>query len=219
VAAQSDNSNGKNSEGLSLHTGEGVVIDIGTGDGRFVSAAARANPNRFYIGIDANAKPLEKISMKATRKPSKGGLANVLFVQAAVENLPEELNASADEIHIHFPWGSLLRAVASGDEKVLESLRRLGAPECLVEIIIGIDEERDKSEIERLALPKLSSDYLKSALIPKYEAAGFKLLESGILNSSEWSKLETSWARKLQGGSNRKVIYLILQINQSSASK
>jgi 16S rRNA (adenine(1408)-N(1))-methyltransferase len=219
VAAQSDNSTGKNSEGLSLHTGEGVVIDIGTGDGRFVSAAARANPNRFYIGIDANAKPLEKISMKATRKPSKGGLANVLFVQAAVENLPEELNASADEIHIHFPWGSLLRAVASGDEKVLESLRRLGAPECLVEIIIGIDEERDKSEIERLALPKLSSDYLKSALIPKYEAAGFKLLESGILNSSEWSKLETSWARKLQGGSNRKVIYLILQINQSSASK
>ncbi|HEY0049991.1 MAG TPA: methyltransferase domain-containing protein [Pyrinomonadaceae bacterium] len=219
MAAQSDNSNGKNSEGLSLHTGEGVVIDIGTGDGRFVSAAARANPNRFYIGIDANAKPLEKISMKATRKPSKGGLANVLFVQAAVENLPEELNASADEIHIHFPWGSLLRAVASGDEKVLESLRRLGAPECLVEIIIGIDEERDKSEIERLALPKLSSDYLKSALIPKYEAAGFKLLESGILNSSEWSKLETSWARKLQGGSNRKVIYLILQINQSSASK
>lgn len=219
MAAQSDNSTGKNSEGLSLHTGEGVVIDIGTGDGRFVSAAARANPNKFYIGIDANAKPLEKISMKATRKPSKGGLANVLFVQAAVENLPEELNASADEIHIHFPWGSLLRAVASGDEKVLESLRRLCAPECLVEIIIGIDEERDKSEIERLALPKLSSDYLKSALIPKYEAAGFKLLESGILNSSEWSKLETSWARKLQGGSNRKVIYLILQINQSGASK
>jgi 16S rRNA (adenine(1408)-N(1))-methyltransferase len=219
VAAQSDNSTGKNSESLSLHTGEGVVIDIGTGDGRFVSAAARANPHKFYIGIDANAKPLEKISMKATRKPSKGGLANVLFVQAAVENLPEELNASADEIHIHFPWGSLLRAVVSGDEKVLESLRRIGAPECVVEIIIGIDDERDKSEIERLELPKLSAGYLTGVLIPKYETAGFKLLESGVLNSSEWSKLETSWARKLQGGSNRKVTYLILQINQSNASK
>jgi 16S rRNA (adenine(1408)-N(1))-methyltransferase len=219
VAAQSDNSTGKNSESLSLHTGEGVVIDIGTGDGRFVSAAARANPHKFYIGIDANAKPLEKISMKATRKPSKGGLANVLFVQAAVENLPEELNASADEIHIHFPWGSLLRAVVSGDEKVLESLRRIGAPECVVEIIIGIDDERDKSEIERLELPKLSAGYLTGVLIPKYETAGFKLLESGVLNFSEWSKLETSWARKLQGGSNRKVTYLILQINQSNASK
>ena len=153
MAAQSDNSAGKNSKNLSLHIAEGVVIDIGTGDGRFVSAAARANPNKFYIGIDANAKPLEKISMKATRKPAKGGLPNVLFVQAAIENLPEELNAAADEIHIHFPWGSLLRAVARGDENVLESLRRICAPACLLEIVIGIDRERDKSEVERLELP------------------------------------------------------------------
>ena len=219
MAAPSDNSNEKNSESLSNHTGEGVVIDIGTGDGRFVSAAARANPNKFYIGIDANAKPLEKISMKATRKIAKGGLPNVLFIQAAVENLPEELNAAADEIHIHFPWGSLLRAVVSGDENVLEALRRICAPECLLEIIIGIDAERDKSEIERLELPNLSNDYLENVLLPKYEAAGFEVLEKGSLNASKWSKLETSWARKLQGGSNRKVTYLILQNQESNASK
>ena len=145
-----------NSENSSLHTAKGVIVDIGTGDGRFVSTAARANPSKFYIGIDANTKPLEKISMKATRKPLRGGLPNVLFVQAAVENLPEELNATADEIHIHFPWGSLLRAVVLGDEAVLASLRRVCAPQCLLEIVIGIDEERDRSEIERLELPKLS---------------------------------------------------------------
>lgn len=210
MAAQSDNSIKKNSKNLSLHTNEGVVMDIGTGDGRFVYQSAKQNPNKFYIGIDANAKPLEKISMKATRKAAKGGLPNVLFVQAAIEKLPEELNAAADEIHIHFPWGSLLRAVASGDESVIKSLRRVCVPECLVEIIIGIDEERDKFEIERLGLSQLSSDYLENILIPRYEAEGFKVLGNGILNSSEWSKLETSWARKLQGGSNRKVIYLIL---------
>ncbi len=149
--------------------------------------------------------------MKATRKPAKGGLPNVLFIQAAVENLPEELNETADEIHVHFPWGSLLRAVALGDETVLQSLRRICAPECLIEIVIGIDEERDKSEIERLELPKLSFDYLEDVLIPKYQSADFEVLEKGILTSSEWSKLETSWARKLQGDANRKVTYLILQ--------
>jgi 16S rRNA (adenine(1408)-N(1))-methyltransferase len=131
-----------------------------------VSKQARENPHKFYIGIDANAEPLEKISMKATRKTAKGGLSNVLFVQAAVENLPEELNATADELHIHFPWGSLLRAVLTGDESVLQSLRRICAPECLVEIITGIDEERDKSEIERLELPALSPKYLENILIP-----------------------------------------------------
>ena len=149
--------------------------------------------------------------MKATRKTSKGGLPNVLFVQAAVENLPEELNETADEIHIHFPWGSLLRAVILGDESVLQSLRRICAPDCLVEIVIGIDEERDKSEIERLELPQLSPNYLEDVLIPKYETAGFEILEKGILSSSDWSKLETSWARKLQGSFNRKVICLILE--------
>jgi len=211
VAAQSDNSTEKNSENLSPHTAEGVIVDIGTGDGRFVYQSARANPLKFYIGIDANAKPLEKISMKATRKPLRGGLPNVLFVQAAVENLPEELNETANEIHIHFPWGSLLRAVALGDQTVLQSLRRICAPECLIEIVIGIDEERDKSEIERLGLPKFSTEYLENFLTPNYRAAGFEITESGILTAADWSKLETSWARKLQGGSNRQVTYLILQ--------
>ena len=201
----------KNSENLSNHTGEGVIVDIGTGDGRFVYNSARQNPNMFFIGIDAGRKPLEKISMKATRKPMKGGLSNVLFVQAAVENLPEELNETADEIHIHFPWGSLLRAVIAADENVLNSLRCICAPGCLIEIIVGIDEERDKSEIERLELPRLSSEYLENVLIPKYEANGFEILEGGFLTRSEWSKLETSWARKLQGGQNRQVTYLILQ--------
>ena len=120
MAVQFDNLPEKTSSESSLHTGEGEVIDIGTGDGRFVSAAARANPNKFYVGIDANAGALEKISMKATRKPAKGGLPNAMFVQAAVEDLPAELDGVADEIHIHFPWGSLLRAFASGDSDVLD---------------------------------------------------------------------------------------------------
>ena len=76
-------------------------MDIGTGDGRFVSAAARANPNKFYIGIDANAKPLEKISMRATRKVKKGGLPNAMFVQAAVEDLPAEFDAAAFSLPVN----------------------------------------------------------------------------------------------------------------------
>lgn len=213
MEAQFDNSTEKNSKNLSLHTAEGVVVDIGTGDGRFVSAAARINPNKFYIGIDANAKPLEKISMKATRKSAKGGLSNVLFIQAAVENLPEELNETADEIHIHFPWGSLLRAVITGDESVIASLRRISAPGCLVEIIIGIDAVRDKSEIERLELPQISLDYLVKVLAPKYEKGGLKFLGKGILDSSQWARLETSWARKLRGNENRQVVYITMQAN------
>jgi 16S rRNA (adenine(1408)-N(1))-methyltransferase len=192
-------------------TGEGIVIDIGTGDGRFVSAAAKANPNKFFIGIDANTKPLEKPSMKATRKPAKGGLPNAIFVQAAVEDLPEEFDGIADEVHIHFPWGSLLKAVATGDAANLRSLRRIAAPECLLEIVIGIDPERDRSEIERLGIPDLTPVVLHSFLIPRYVAAGFEVVETRQLGAGEWSSLETSWARKLQGGSGRAVTLLVFK--------
>lgn len=193
------------------HTGEGIVIDIGTGDGRFVSEAAKANPNKFYIGVDANVKPLEKPSMKATRKPAKGGLPNAMFVQAAVEDLPEEFNGVADEIHVHFPWGSLLKAVTLGELSVLASLRRIAAADCILELIIGIDRKRDRSELERLEIPELTPVLIHSFLIPKYIAAGFDLVEARSLSRDEWSKLETSWARKLQTGTGRTVQLLVFR--------
>ena len=187
------------------------MIDIGTGDGLFVYQSAKENPNRFYIGIDANRQPLEKISEKIHRKPASGGLPNVLFLQAAVEDLPPELDGVADEVHVHFPWGTLLRAVATGDSAVLASLRRLCAPGALLEIVIGIDPERDRAEIERLGLQSLSASYIESILAPKYEAAGFDVLESGALAASNWSTLRTSWAKRLKSGAKRTVFYIVAQ--------
>jgi 16S rRNA (adenine(1408)-N(1))-methyltransferase len=186
-----------------------VVVDIGTGDGRFVYQSARLSPSKFFIGIDANPKALEKISEKIYRKPAKGGLPNVLFLQAAIENLPAELDCLADEIHIHFPWGSLLRAVATGDTDVLSNLRRICAPGCLLEIVIGLDPERDRTEIERLGLPALSNEYLETVLLDRYHAAGFDVLEKGALSQDDWAHLQTSWARKLIGNADRAVVYLI----------
>jgi len=190
-------------------TGEGIVIDIGTGDGLFVYECARANPNKFYIGIDPNPRPLEKVPEKIHRNPAKGGLPNVLFLQAAIEDLPSELDEVADELHIHFPWGSLLRVVAAGDETGLHNLRRICAPESVLEILIGLDPERDSSEIERLGLKRLSTDYVDQELTPRYQAAGFEILERGVLPQSEWAVLQTSWAKRLRGNKGRTLIYIV----------
>lgn len=185
------------------------MIDIGTGDGLFVYQRARANPDKFYIGIDANPRPLEKVSEKIHRNPAKGGLRNVLFIQAAIEDLPSELDGVADEVHIHFPWGSLLRCVAAGDESVLRNLRRVCAPEGVLEIIIGLDPERDRSQIERLEFKAFSTDFIDQELAPRYQAFGFEILERGVLAQSEWPKLETSWAKRLRGNEARTLLYII----------
>ena len=190
----------------SLHrTGEGVIIDIGTGDGRYVYQSARENPNKFYIGIDPNVRPLEKISEKIHRKPAKGGAPNVLFIQAAVEDLPSELDGVADELHVHFPWGSLLRAVATGDAGVLRNVRRICSRGALLEVVIGLDPVRDRSEMERLGLSRLSLEFIDKQLIPNYAAAGFQTIERGVLTSS----VNTSWAKRLEGNERRAITYLI----------
>lgn len=209
MAVLSDNLIKEPSTNLSHHTGEGVIIDIGTGDGRFVYQSARRNPNKFYIGVDPNTRPLEKISEKIYRKPAKGGASNVLFVQAAVEDLPSELDGVADEVHVHFPWGSLLRAVATGDVDVLRNLRRICAVDAVLEIVIGIDPIRDQSEIERLQLHELSLEFIDSELAAKYASVGFQITERGILSAAEWPEFETSWARRLKGNERRPVTYLI----------
>jgi 16S rRNA (adenine(1408)-N(1))-methyltransferase len=189
-------------------TGGGVIIDLGTGDGNFVYQSARRHPDRFYIGIDAQSSALEKISEKIHRKPAKGGAPNVLFIQAAVEDLPPELDGVADEIHAHFPWGSLLRALALGDESVLLNLRRVCASGAWLEIVITLDPERDRTEIERLELSQLSLEFLETSLIPRYRTAGFEVVEYGSLSPSEWPHLQTSWAKRLSGAA-RPLTYLI----------
>lgn len=202
------------SDSLSPATGEGVVIDIGTGDGLFVYQCARDNPNKFYIGIDANARPLEKISEKIHRKPAKGGLPNILFIQAAIEDIPPELDGVADEVHVHFPWGSLLSVVATGDQALLRGLRRVCSPGCLLEVVIALDPERDHSEIERLGLNTLSTDYLDQELASRYQTAGFEIFERGVLAQSEWTNLHTSWAKRLRGSEGRTLIYFLARATQ-----
>lgn len=211
MAARSNNSINTPSTSSSPPTGGGVVIDIGTGDGLFVYQCARSNPRKFYIGVDANTRPLEKVSEKIRRKPAQGGLNNVLFVQAAVEDLPAELDGAADELHVHFPWGSLLRAVVLGEPFVLGNLRRVCAPRAQLELIIGFDPQRDRAEWERLGLPPLTVLYIDSILTPKYQRSGFEIRERGVLGADEWARLQTSWAKRLRGNANRSVVYIVAQ--------
>jgi len=209
VAVPLSNSTKPPSRNSSDHTGEGVIIDIGTGDGRFVYESARLNPTKFYIGIDPNTRPLKKISEKIHRKPAKGGAPNALFIQAAVDDLPAELDGVADEIHVHFPWGSLLHAVASGDVEVLRNLRRICAGGASLEVVIGLDSERDQAEIERLGLSPLTLEFIDNVLGPNYAAAGFQIVERGTIGAAEWPRINTSWARRLQGNERRSIIYVI----------
>ena len=62
-----------------------VIIDIGTGDGRFVYSLAQAHPEWFCIGLDPARENLARYSSKLSRKLRRRRLSNVLCVIASAE--------------------------------------------------------------------------------------------------------------------------------------
>lgn len=194
-------------------------MDVGTGDGLFVYNYARQNPRTFFIGIDANRRPLKKISERIHRKPSKGGLPNILFVQSAVESLPSELEGVANEVHVNFPWGTLLSVVAGGNAAALSNLRRICSRDAFLKVVVGFDPLRNRAEMERLQLPSLSIKYVETTLASHYKKAGFEIVESEMGTVADM-ELETSWARRLRRNANRFVIrFLARAIADSPQSR
>jgi hypothetical protein len=111
-------------------------------------------------------------------------------------------------VHIQFPWGSLLQTVATGDPQKLNKLLRICSKNALLKIIICLDPVRDGTEIERLKLAPLTSEYISHTLIPRYAEAGFEVFETGCLLGNEYSDLKSSWAKRLRRF-NVEPIYLI----------
>ena len=173
---------------------------------------ARNHPENFYLGVDCNARPLEKISERIFRKPDKGGASNLLYLLSSVESLPEELNGISNEILILFPWGSLLRSVACGQTEVLQGLKSISAASASLKIVIGFDPQTDKNELQRLGIPPLSLEYIHQTLVPLYQNAGFKLQTAELLTEQDWEKLKTSWAQRLRQNPARSVFQLLFTL-------
>jgi hypothetical protein len=78
-----------------------------------------------------------------------------------------------------------------------------------LEVILGLDPDRDRSEVARLGLEAMSVAYVDSTLTPKYRDAGFEVLERGVLPAGDWPQIQTSWAKRLRGSSSRSVFYVV----------
>lgn len=132
-----------------------------------------------------------------------------MFVQAAVEDLPCELDGLTGEVYVNFPWGSLLQGIASGDETVLRNLRRLCLPDAQLKITIGLDPQRDRSELERLKLPAITPGFISSVLESKYRNVGFEIVDSYELGWANGPETQTSWARKLKQSPDRLLVRIV----------
>ena len=118
--------------------GRHVVIDVGTGDGRWLFRLARARPEWFCIGIDANLDATRHVARRARRRPAQGGAPNLSFVHERAEALPGSLRGMAAEVYVQYPWGGLLWAVTGGDPATLARIAGLLRPGGRLRVLVNV---------------------------------------------------------------------------------
>ena len=108
-------------------------MDVGAGDGGYVLHRARTEPTTFALAIDASPDSLASGAWRAKR--ARRG--NAAFLVVGVERLPEELSCVADEVTVHFPWGSLLRGLLDGAPAVVGPIATLVRPRGELRVLLS----------------------------------------------------------------------------------
>jgi 16S rRNA (adenine(1408)-N(1))-methyltransferase len=162
-----------------------------------VLAAAAAEPDRLVVGVDASAAAMAEASRRAGRRPERGGLPNALFVVAAAEALPPDLDGLADLVTVHFPWGSLLRGLLTADPAVMAGLARVLRPGATLSMLVS-STDRDRAAgvgpIDRRAL---------AALADAYHQSGLAVTRVRPATPDDVAASRSTWGRRLGAGARR----------------
>jgi len=181
-----------------------TLIDIGTGEGKFILDSARENPDWLHIGLDAVAENMAHASRLAAARKTR--LDNVVFLRGAAEKLPDCLEGLADHVTIHYPWGSLMRMAAAPDIDAMISVARCCRDGAKLTVLLNYSVFEDRNYLERLGMGEVADPATNEDLEPDYARAGFKILHR-FVTSGEPS-VRTSWGRHLVRGSDRKTLVI-----------
>jgi 16S rRNA (adenine(1408)-N(1))-methyltransferase len=162
-----------------------------------VLAAAAAGADRLVVGVDASAPAMAEASRRAGRRPERGGLPNALFVVAAAEALPPELDGLADLVTVHFPWGSLLRGLLKADPAVMAGVVRVMRPGAALSILVSStarDAAAGVAPIGERTLADLAADY---------GGHGLAVTRVRPATPADVAATRSSWGRRLGAGARR----------------
>jgi 16S rRNA (adenine(1408)-N(1))-methyltransferase len=179
-----------------------VLIDIGTGDGRYVLHVARTRPNWFALGVDACRENLRKASRKA---PS-----NTLYVIANALALPRELDAMASKVTINFPWGTLLTGLLDGEPRLLEGLLAIARPGAALEIRLNA---------EALTEAGYTLESGGARVRQALDNGGFAVVDDLLwLDARRLRRCQTTWAKRLAYGRDPRAVCLRAMLRSNITS-
>ena len=170
---------------------EHVILDLGTGDGRYVRTLAVEHPGWFVIGVDACRENL--------RASSRLDLPNVLFVIANAQELPQEFGGLISHVTINFPWGSLLKSLLTGDAVFLEGLARISQPHAQIDIRLNAGA---------LAEAGSSLEVGAQIIYDRMDQSGWTLKAPCLMQSMTLRTFPTTWAKRLTYGRDPRALVI-----------
>jgi 16S rRNA (adenine(1408)-N(1))-methyltransferase len=162
-----------------------------------VLAAAAARADRLAVGVDASAAAMVEASRRAGARPGRGGLPNALFVAAAVEALPPELDGVADLVTVHFPWGSLLRGLLGADPATMHGLTGMMRPGATLSTLLSSTARDQGAGLEPVHERTLHT------LSEAYRHYGLAVTETRPATAGDVAAAHSTWGKRLGAGVRR----------------
>jgi len=177
-----------------------TILDLGTGDGRFVNNLARQRPRTAVVGVDLVAANL--------RQASRAAPDNARFVVADALALPAELNGLANRIAVNFPWGSLLRGLLDGDSGLLAGLRAVAVRPAALDVRLNAGA---------LAEAGWCLETGAEHMVTVLRDAGLAVGTPRVLRPADLRTLPTTWSKRLAFGRDPRAVAIEATIPASIA--
>jgi 16S rRNA (adenine(1408)-N(1))-methyltransferase len=168
-----------------------VVLDLGTGDGRYVHSLAERDPRLFVIGVDSCRENL--------REYSRAKLPNMLFVIASAQCLPHELTGLVSHITVNFPWGSLLGSLLAGDASLTHGLGSVARSIASIDIRLNGGALAEAGWALEAGMEKIQCNLFH---------AGWNVGEPCMMNEHALRDFPSTWARRLAHGRDPRMMVL-----------
>lgn len=168
-----------------------IMLDLGTGDGKFAFHYARACPRHFVIGVDACRENLHEFS--------RAKLPNLLYVIASAQNLPHELNGMVSHITINFPWGSLLESLLTGDPTLMCGLESISSSKASLDLRLNGGALAETGWTLEAGTKQIYNNLAQE---------GWCIKTSTIMNANALRKFPSTWAKRLAFGRDPRALEL-----------
>jgi len=166
-----------------------IILDLGTGDGRYVHYLAERNPSHFIIGVDSCRENL--------REHSRIKLPNALFIIASAQDLPDELNGLVSHITINFPWGSLLESMLTRDSMLMHRLELISCSAASIDVRLNSGALAEQGWSLEAGARQIYDNLIR---------AGWRVKTPVMMSTQALRDFPSTWAKRLAFGRDPRAV-------------